>query len=166
MDYATALFLVEKLMKNSLSLNNAEDFFEYKKGQVIYAEGDDPAFVFIIATGKVRLVKEIEGRIIPVMMLKDKDVFGEGEILKNFNRHASAIAYTDCQVVKIKKGDLSRVLRSCPSWVGTIMQTFAERLNHTIDIISENKVFDEAYQGEPLEPNEEVSIKNALEKFK
>lgn len=153
-------------MKNSLSLNNSEDFFEYKKGQVIYAQEDDPSFIFIIVSGKVRLVRQVEGRVIPVMMLKDKDIFGEVEILQNLNRQTSAIAYSSCQVVKVKKGDIQRVLRTCPSWVANIMQTFAERLNHTVDLISENKVFDEEYQGEPLEPDEEVDIKNALAAFK
>lgn len=153
-------------MVASLFLNNSEDFFDYHAGQVIYAQDDDPAFLYILMSGKVRIVKEQDNRIIPVVMLNEKDVFGEIEILLDERRQTSAIAYSDVEVIKIKKGDMARVLFLCPEWVRHMVKILSERLGHTHKLIADHKIYNEDFQGEALQPEEEVKIKRALARFR
>ena len=74
------------------------------KKQSIFTQGDTADAVFYIRTGKVNLtVVSKEGKEATIGILKKGDFFGEGTLAGQMVRMGSAIAMTDCEVLRVNK---------------------------------------------------------------
>jgi CRP/FNR family cyclic AMP-dependent transcriptional regulator len=76
----------------------------FSKKQTIFAQGDAADSVFYVQEGKVRLtvVSQI-GKEATLGILNEGDFFGEGALAGQPLRMGSAIAMTDCDLLKISK---------------------------------------------------------------
>jgi CRP/FNR family cyclic AMP-dependent transcriptional regulator len=76
----------------------------FPKKQTIFAQGDAADAVFYIQEGKVRLtvVSKI-GKEATLGILSTGDFFGEGGLAGQHLRMGSAIAMTDCELLRIEK---------------------------------------------------------------
>jgi CRP-like cAMP-binding protein len=74
------------------------------KKERIFSQGDAADAVFYIQKGKVRLtvVSKI-GKEATIAMLGEKNFFGEGSLAGQALRMGSAVALTDCQLLRIEK---------------------------------------------------------------
>ncbi len=90
---------------------------EYLAGVVIYSQGDAADAVFHIIQGKVKIaVTSGQGREAVVGLFGEKDFFGEGCLIAQPLRLATAIAMTDATVLRIEKGEMIRVLHAEPDF--------------------------------------------------
>jgi CRP/FNR family cyclic AMP-dependent transcriptional regulator len=79
-------------------------FVLFPAKQRIFTQGDNADAVFYIQTGKVRLtVVSKTGKEAPIGILGERDFFGEGSLAGQALRMGSAIAMTDCSVLRIDK---------------------------------------------------------------
>jgi len=73
--------------------------------------------IFYIKDGKVKLtVVSQQGKEVVVAMLKEGDFFGEGCLAGQHLRVASAIALTECSVMKLEKAVVVKLLHEEPSF--------------------------------------------------
>jgi CRP-like cAMP-binding protein len=81
------------------------------KKQAIYVQGDSADAVFYIQKGKVRLtvVSKI-GKEATIAILGEKNFFGEGCLAGQPLRMGSAVAMTDCQLMRIEKREMTNAL--------------------------------------------------------
>jgi CRP-like cAMP-binding protein len=93
------------------TINGGRKIEAFAKKQTIFAQGDSSDAVFYIKEGKVKLtvVSEI-GKEATIGILKESDFFGEGCLTGQPLRLCSAIAMTDCSVMKIDKKSMNDVL--------------------------------------------------------
>ena len=84
---------------------------EFKKAEVVYAQGDDAQSVMYIRDGGVKLtvVNEV-GKEAVVAILAAGDFFGEGCLAGQSVRIGTATAITPCTVLVIEKGEMFKVL--------------------------------------------------------
>lgn len=83
----------------------------YQSDGVIFAQGDRADSVYYIETGKVKLsVTSAAGREAVVAVLSDGDFFGEGCLIAQPLRLATATALADCILDRIDKSEMVRVL--------------------------------------------------------
>ena len=83
----------------------------FPKKQTIFAQGDSSDAVFYIKEGKVKLtVVSTIGKEATIGILNKGDFFGEGCLTGQPLRLCSAIAMTDCSVMKIDKKSMNEVL--------------------------------------------------------
>jgi CRP/FNR family cyclic AMP-dependent transcriptional regulator len=81
------------------------------KKQTIFVQGDSSDAAFYIQQGKVRLtVVSKVGKEATIGILNEGDFFGEGCLTGQTLRLCSAIAMTDCSVMKIDKKSMVEVL--------------------------------------------------------
>jgi CRP/FNR family transcriptional regulator, cyclic AMP receptor protein len=81
-----------------------------RKG-TIFAQGDIADAVFYLQTGNVRLaVVSKNGKEATIAILSDGSFFGEGSLAGQSLRMGSAIAMTDCSVLRIEKKDMIQAL--------------------------------------------------------
>jgi CRP/FNR family transcriptional regulator, cyclic AMP receptor protein len=74
------------------------------KKQGIFAQGDTADAVFYIQKGKVRLtVVSKVGKEATIGILSEGNFFGEGSLAGQSFRMGSAVAMTDCQLLRIEK---------------------------------------------------------------
>lgn len=135
-----------------------------EKNKIIFREGDDADNLYIIKKGKIRIVKQVGDRLFSIAVLEEKDFLGEVSIFDNQNRSASAYTLEDTELEVISKAEISKELKALPEWVRNIMFTLSERLRHTSQMLAEHKIVDdELSRGIPMQPEEEVLIKKAIE---
>jgi len=81
------------------------------KRQRVFVQGDLANAVFYIQKGKVRLsVLSKSGKEATIGMLNEGDFFGEGCLIEQTLRLCSAIAMTDCTVMRIDKKSMMEVI--------------------------------------------------------
>jgi CRP-like cAMP-binding protein len=74
------------------------------KKQAIFTQGDPADAVFYIQAGKVRLsVVSQTGKEATIGILGEENFFGEGALAGQSQRMGSAVAMTDCQLLRIEK---------------------------------------------------------------
>jgi len=90
---------------------------DYKKNQVVFSQGDPADAIFYIQKGKVKLtVVSEQGKEAIIGLLGFHDFFGEGCLSNQPLRMATAVAMTDCQIVRLEKAQTIRVLHDEPSF--------------------------------------------------
>ncbi len=96
--------------------NHGRSMSEQRAGQVLYAQGDAADSVFYIVRGKIKIaVTSGQGREAVVGLFGDKDFFGEGCLIGQPLRLATAVAMTDAAVLRIEKAEMIRVLHAEPA---------------------------------------------------
>src|SRR5271166_5678399 len=90
---------------------------EYRTGQVIFSQGDAADSVFYIVRGKIKIaVISEQGREAVVALLGPGDFFGEGCLIAQPLRLATAASITDATVVRIEKTEMIRALHAEPAF--------------------------------------------------
>ena len=89
----------------------------HRKKQVIFAQGDDADAVFYIRKGKVKVTVVSEhGKEAVVAILGVDEFLGEGCLIGQPKRLATAMAMTDCVTMRVEKPELLRVLQAEPEF--------------------------------------------------
>ncbi len=83
----------------------------FSKKQPIFAQGDPADAVFYLQTGKAKLtVVSKTGKEATIGILSEGSFFGEGSLAGQALRMGSAIAMTDCSVLRIEKKAMMEAL--------------------------------------------------------
>jgi CRP/FNR family transcriptional regulator, cyclic AMP receptor protein len=102
------------------TLSRGRTTVEYQFGQLVFSQGDVADAVFYVARGKIKLfVVSEQGREAVIALLGEGNFFGEGCLIAQPLRLATAASMTDATVMRIEKVEMIRVLHAEP--------TFAER---------------------------------------
>ena len=89
----------------------------HRKKQVIFAQGDAADAVFYIRKGKVKVTVVSEhGKEAVVAILGVDEFLGEGCLIGQPKRLATAMAMTDCVTMRVEKPELLRVLQAEPEF--------------------------------------------------
>jgi CRP/FNR family transcriptional regulator, cyclic AMP receptor protein len=84
---------------------------KYRKGHVIFSQGDPAQAVHYLQTGSVKIsVTSRRGKEAVVGLLGPTDFFGEGSIAGQPLRVATATALAPTTVLEIEKGEMNRVI--------------------------------------------------------
>ena len=90
---------------------------EYRTNDSIFVQGDTASAVFYIKEGKVKLtVVSPQGKEAVVAILRDGDFFGEGCLAGQKVRLTTAVAISECSVMKLEKAVVLRLLHEEPSF--------------------------------------------------
>ncbi len=106
----------------------------YKKGEIIFKEGDKPLGLMILAEGKVKIFKEgVGGREQIVRMAKPVGFIGYRALFAEEHHTATAVAIEDCVSCIVDKESVFRVMRSNAELSMSIIQSFASELGFSHD---------------------------------
>jgi CRP/FNR family transcriptional regulator, cyclic AMP receptor protein len=90
---------------------------KYRKGQAVFSQSGPADSVFYILKGKVKVsVISEQGKEAVVAILGPDDFCGEGCLSGQTRRMASATAMTECEVMRLEKAAIIRVLREEPAF--------------------------------------------------
>jgi CRP/FNR family cyclic AMP-dependent transcriptional regulator len=93
------------------TIGKGRKFVLFPRKQTIFAQGDTADAVFYVQTGKVRLtVVSKTGKEATIGILAEGDFFGEGSLAGQTLRMGSAIAMTDCTILRIDKKAMMEAL--------------------------------------------------------
>ena len=100
------------------TLNDLKNFFddngtifEYSKDAVIFKEGDNSNFIYLICKGFVKCHKfDEQGKELTTALYKEDDFFGYTSFTHNIPYQETATALKDTELVGIQKSDLVKIL--------------------------------------------------------
>lgn len=103
--------------------------YSFKKGEIIFKEGDKPNGLISLMEGKVKIFKEgVGGREQIIRMAKPLGFIGYRALFAEENYGASAIAIEDCVVCVIEKNSLFQIVKDHSSIALLIMKLMASEL--------------------------------------
>lgn len=143
------------------------DIVKIKKGSVLFHEGEKSSYLYIIAKGKVLLVKEDANGIHSLAIIGEKNFIGELSMFNDEKRYASAISLEETEVYMIKKSDIRKVLKECPEWVTNIMVTLTDRLRDVDELMREHRVVSSELESDfNLNNIQKKEMKDALKEYR
>ena len=100
----------------------------HRKNQIIFSQGDDADAVIYIKKGKIKVaVISDEGKEAIVALLGADEFVGEGCLIGQPKRLATASAMTECEIMRVEKTEIQRVIRDEPAFSRMFVSHILER---------------------------------------
>lgn len=118
----------KEILKNNYAVQS------FKKGEIIFKEGDKPTGLICLSEGKVKVFKEgVGGREQIVRMAKPVGFIGYRALFAEENHTATAVAIEDSITCTIDKDTIYKLLRMNPDLSMSIIKAFATELGFSND---------------------------------
>ena len=101
---------------------------EYEPGQVIIAEYEPGDCFYLIQSGKVQLVKSVNGTLKNLDILKPGEFFGEMAILDNSPRSATCMASGYVKCLEFNKENFELLITGNPQIALVLLKLFCKRI--------------------------------------
>jgi len=93
------------------------DISNHSKKEVIFAQGEDADSIFYIKKGKVKVaVISKDGKEAVIALLGPDEFVGEGCLIGQPKRLATASAMTQCETMRVTKTEIQRLLQDEPTF--------------------------------------------------
>lgn len=133
---------------------------QFKAGQLLFREGDQSRYFFILTQGQVEVFKTGDNnKEIPLAILGSGQSLGEFAMIDNSPRSASARCLTDVEAVMVNEDAYRYMLQKLPDWAISMMQGLIMRIRETNEILKRHGIIDEALSQKiaSLEFDEEIT---------
>jgi CRP-like cAMP-binding protein len=125
---SAAIFEINRLIRDS----------DVAAGQSIYFEGDPGDHLYLVAIGKVRLIRyTATGREVLLDILHGGDYFGNPAMIAERGYAETAIAKTDCCILQISAQDFAKILAQHPDVAMKVLQAVGQRVEEFQEIIKQ-----------------------------
>lgn len=102
---------------------------KYKKGQIIFFEGDVSDILYVINSGKIKVSKYTkEGKEQILYILSEGDFVGDMSLLKRDEYKFTAEALEDTNMCELTKDNFDEIVRSNPEIALKILQVVYDRI--------------------------------------
>ncbi len=102
---------------------------KYKKGNLVVLEKESGAALFVIVSGKVKVVRtDEEGREVILSMFGPGEFFGEMSLLDGLARSASVVAVSKAELFMIHRRDFLETMHQFPAIAIALLAELAMRL--------------------------------------
>jgi serine/threonine-protein kinase len=144
-------------------------------GDVIIEEGEEGDEAYIVESGRLQVVREVDGRRRVLVELGPGEVFGEIAILAATRRTATIVAAEPTVLRAVNAAVLERELAGMKPWMGALVRSLADRFRTSTigaSLPPSRRVarwlgaYAMAFgEGEPGAPTRSVSLKAFAESF-
>ena len=100
-----------------------------RRGDVLFAEGDEPDELFVVVSGRIALAnKSIDGRESVVALVEAGDVFGEMPLFDGLGRSTDARALEPSEIIAIPYAPVQEVYEARPTLLWGVVALFSGRI--------------------------------------
>lgn len=101
----------------------------YPKNTIIINEGDETDSLYLILSGKVKIVlSDEDGKEITISILEPNEYFGELSLIDEEPRSARVVSMEPCQFSIIHKSDFNQEMDNNPGLVRNLLKGMSKRL--------------------------------------
>lgn len=141
--------LFEKLsLDELLAIDQMLEQEQYLSGQTILTEGNWNTYLYIVAEGSVRILKDIDGEQREIRQLYRGQYFGELALFDDAPNWEGAIALQDCTLLKLEKSRFISLIGQKPHIILEICRFLSQRLRETDKFRSNHTKLLPAAEGE------------------
>jgi CRP/FNR family transcriptional regulator, nitrogen oxide reductase regulator len=106
--------------------------------QAIYFEGDPGEYLYLVATGKVKLMRHTTaGREVVLDILRGGEYFGNLGLVGGHSYTETAITQTDCCILQISAQNFEKILSHYPDVTIKVLKAVGQRLEESQEIIKQ-----------------------------
>jgi CRP/FNR family transcriptional regulator, cyclic AMP receptor protein len=125
------------------TLAGAAEVRTFNRGDVIFTEGEEPAELFVVLSGRIAIAnKSLDGRESVIALMERGDLFGEMPLFDGLNRSAEARALEVSDVVAIPYVPLRSLYESQPELLWNVVALLATRLRNTDEALADSVFLD------------------------
>ncbi len=106
---------------------------EYKKGEVIFRQGDAGDCMFVVQKGEVEALAEADGKRLRLRTMGPNEFFGEMALFEQETRTATIRVTRPARVLTIDKKNFLSGIHEDPSLAFRIVQTMSHRIRDLTD---------------------------------
>jgi CRP-like cAMP-binding protein len=119
-------------------INNLFHDIDVSADERIYFEGDEAEYLYLVAMGKVKLVRNTgSGRDVLLDILHGGDYFGSLSTFGGRVHTETAIAQTDCCILRISAADFEQILVDHPDVTRKVLEVVSQRLAESQEIVKQ-----------------------------
>ena len=112
----------------------------FQDGQVVFKEGDNGDWIYVVDEGEVELSKEVDGRKVVIEILKEGDLFGEMAYIDKTPRSATATAIGKAVVGILDREFFDKEFNKLSNDFQQMLKTVTSRLRKTTEkLLAEKK---------------------------
>jgi CRP/FNR family transcriptional regulator len=104
----------------------------YKRGSLVFVEGDTGAEMYVVISGKVRLLRQEGEDTVVAAVAGPGSVIGEMSLLSREPRTATAQVVEDSVVMAVNEELYASILKNIPPWISSALKSLVRRLTETI----------------------------------
>jgi len=109
-----------------------------KKGEVLFRKGDEGSSLYIVRSGRVKIVLPSEtGDEVSPAILSEGDFFGEMALLDGMPRSADAVALEPSELYALNRGDFISFLINNEDAIKSVFSYLSLRLRRTDDLLED-----------------------------
>jgi CRP-like cAMP-binding protein len=110
--------------------------------QAIYFEGDPADHLYLVAMGKVKLMRHAtSGREVLLDILRGGEYFGNLSLLSGQGYSETAIAQTDCCILQISAPNFEKILNRHPDVTMKVLKAVGQRLEESREIVKQLSLY-------------------------
>lgn len=114
-------------------ISNYINLREFKKGRIIFFEGDKGKILYIIKSGKVSVIKkDSEGKEKVMAVLSEGDFIGEMALVEESERSATCRAEEDTELLLFTKRAFDEIIENNPKVACIILREITKVLSHRL----------------------------------
>ncbi len=107
-------------------------------GERIYFEGDQADYLYLVAMGKIKLVRNTaSGREVLLDILHGGEYFGTLTVLGGSVHTETAMAQIDCCILQISSADFESILSDYPDVTRKVLEVVSKRLAESQDVVKQ-----------------------------
>jgi CRP/FNR family transcriptional regulator, cyclic AMP receptor protein len=115
----------------------------YRKGEVIFVRGDPGTSLYLIETGRVKIVlTSPEGKEVVLARLGPADFFGDLALLDGDPRSADAVAQEGGQLLLLRREDFLRFVEARPAVAARLLAVLSRRLRRNAQLLQDAAFLD------------------------
>ena len=135
---ATLLFFRTLPVATRKALGEVSELRRFRKGEVLFEEGQPAEAVWLIQRGWVYLVKRTpQGTPVTIFTVTPEEVLcGFSAGVGQSAYYASAVAATDTAAIRIPHADFTRLLRDQPGFAERVLAIYHTRMRHMAEAIT------------------------------
>jgi hypothetical protein len=114
----------------------SELYVDVPAGKYLFREGEAGSEMYIVESGSIAILRAARGNE-PLAVLEAGDFLGEMAVLEDQPRFASAVAKTDCRLLRIERAAFAELLRQNVEIAVRIMRKLALRQRRAEQRVSE-----------------------------
>ncbi|MBD3315853.1 MAG: cyclic nucleotide-binding domain-containing protein, partial [Chitinivibrionales bacterium] len=113
---------------------------QFRRGSLMFIEGETGTEMFIIRSGKARILKQEGDGTVELAVLGPGSVLGELSLLDHQQRSATAQVIEDVTATVVDESLFEATMNSVPPWLANIVQLVVKRLRDTMKKTDDNIV--------------------------
>jgi CRP/FNR family cyclic AMP-dependent transcriptional regulator len=121
---------------------------EFRSGETIVRQGDVGSCMYVIQSGEVEVVQEMDAVEVPLAVLREGDFFGEMALFQREARAATVRAKGPVRVLTVDRKVLFQRIQNDPLLAFRMIEHMSKRLRETGDVLSYRVLADHLIQEE------------------